>query len=74
MHVKFSSNASFVKLLFFIVVLLHAYLSCFHSVSDVVRMVTKVDIPPHKTMLELFPSFAEDEDCELVPAIRYLLL
>ncbi|XP_071350333.1 ubiquitin-like modifier-activating enzyme 1 [Trachinotus anak] len=44
------------------------------SVSDVVRRVTKADIPPHKKMLELIPSFAEDEDCESVPPIRYLLL
>ncbi|XP_070758788.1 ubiquitin-like modifier-activating enzyme 1 [Enoplosus armatus] len=44
------------------------------SVSDVVRMVTKTDIPPHKKILELIPSFSEDEDCELVPNIRYLLL
>lgn len=44
------------------------------SVSDVVRMVTKTHIPPHKKMLELIPSFAEDEECELVPTIRYLLL
>lgn len=44
------------------------------SVSDVVRMVTKIHIPPHKKMLELIPSFAEDEECELVPTIRYLLL
>ncbi|XP_039972402.1 ubiquitin-like modifier-activating enzyme 1 [Xiphias gladius] len=43
------------------------------SVSDVVRMVTKADIPPHKKMLELIPSFAEDEDCESVPPIRYML-
>ncbi|GAA6221943.1 ubiquitin-like modifier-activating enzyme 1 [Lates japonicus] len=43
------------------------------SVSDVVRMVTKADIPPHKKMLELVPSFEEDEDCESVPPIRYLL-
>ncbi|XP_041836926.1 ubiquitin-like modifier-activating enzyme 1 [Melanotaenia boesemani] len=43
------------------------------SVSDVVKMVTKADIPPHKKMLELIPSFAEDEDCELVPTIRYML-
>ncbi|XP_047439241.1 ubiquitin-like modifier-activating enzyme 1 isoform X2 [Mugil cephalus] len=44
------------------------------SVSDVVKMVTKKDIPPHKKVLELIPSFAEDEDCETVPTIRYLLL
>ncbi|XP_023135555.3 ubiquitin-like modifier-activating enzyme 1 isoform X1 [Amphiprion ocellaris] len=44
------------------------------SVSEVVKMVTKKDIPPHRKMLVLVPSFAEDEDCEYVPAIRYLLL
>nr|XP_046239442.1 ubiquitin-like modifier-activating enzyme 1 isoform X2 [Scatophagus argus] len=44
------------------------------SVSDVVKMVTKTDIPPHKKMLELIPSFVEDEYCELVPNIRYMLL
>lgn len=43
------------------------------SVSDVVRLVTRADIPQHKQMLEMFPSFAEDEDCEEVPPIRYLL-
>lgn len=50
------------------------YIVYFCSVSDVVRMVTKTHIPPHKKMLELIPSFAEDEECELVPTIRYLLL
>ncbi|XP_035007429.1 ubiquitin-like modifier-activating enzyme 1 [Hippoglossus stenolepis] len=44
------------------------------SVSDVVSMVTKADVPPHVQMLELVPSFAEDEECEKVPPIRYLLL
>lgn len=44
------------------------------SVSDVVKMVTKADIPPHQKVLELIPSFEEDEDCETVPPIRYLLL
>ncbi|XP_061583291.1 ubiquitin-like modifier-activating enzyme 1 [Cololabis saira] len=44
------------------------------SVSDVVKMVTKADIPPHKKMLDLIPSFEEDEDCETVPTIRYMLL
>ncbi|XP_078104826.1 ubiquitin-like modifier-activating enzyme 1 [Sander vitreus] len=44
------------------------------SVSDVVKMVTKKDIPPHKKMLELISSFAEDKDCESVPPIRYVLL
>ncbi|XP_059184316.1 ubiquitin-like modifier-activating enzyme 1 [Centropristis striata] len=43
------------------------------SVSDLVRIVTKKDIPPNKKMLELMASFTEDEDCEIVPAIRYLL-
>lgn len=43
------------------------------SVSEVVRMVTKADIPPHVKRLDLVPSFAEDEDCEQVPTIRYLL-
>uniref|UniRef100_A0A3B4GA87 E1 ubiquitin-activating enzyme n=1 Tax=Pundamilia nyererei TaxID=303518 RepID=A0A3B4GA87_9CICH len=38
-------------------------------VSDVVKEVTKEDIPPHKKMLELIPSFSEDEDCESVPTI-----
>ncbi|XP_053172393.1 ubiquitin-like modifier-activating enzyme 1 [Scomber japonicus] len=44
------------------------------SVSDVVKSVMKADIPPHKKMLDLTPSFTEDEDCETVPTIRYLLL
>lgn len=43
------------------------------SVSDVVRTVTRAEIPPHKKMLDLIPSFAEDEDAELVPPIRYML-
>lgn len=43
-------------------------------VSEVIKKVTKIDIPPHKKMLELFPSFTEDEDCEQVPCIQYLLL
>uniref|UniRef100_A0A4W5M2P3 Ubiquitin-activating enzyme E1 C-terminal domain-containing protein n=1 Tax=Hucho hucho TaxID=62062 RepID=A0A4W5M2P3_9TELE len=42
------------------------------SVSDVVRLVTKIEVPQHLHMLEMFPSFAEDEDCETVPPIRYL--
>lgn len=44
------------------------------SVSDLVKKVTKQEIPPHKKMLELVPSFTEDEDCNTVPNIRYLLL
>ncbi|KAM9409596.1 ubiquitin-like modifier-activating enzyme 1 [Pholidichthys leucotaenia] len=43
-------------------------------VSDLVKMVMKTDIPPNKKMLELVPSFEEDEDSESVPIIRYLLL
>lgn len=43
-----------------------------------VRMVTKTDIPPHKKMLDLIPSFEEEdeeeEDCESALTIRYLLL
>lgn len=35
-------------------------------------MVTKTGIPAHKQMLEIIPTFAEDEDCEKVPPIRYL--
>lgn len=47
---------------------------CLCSVSEVVKTVTKAEIPPHVKRLDLVPSFAEDEDCELVPTIRYLLL
>lgn len=36
-------------------------------------MATKADIPPHKKVLDLVPSFAEDEDCNQVPTIRYML-
>lgn len=37
-------------------------------------MATKADIPPHKKVLDLVPSFAEeDEDCNQVPTIRYVL-
>ncbi|XP_029005446.1 ubiquitin-like modifier-activating enzyme 1 [Betta splendens] len=43
------------------------------SVSDLVRTVTRKDIPPNTKMLDLIPSFAEDEDSEQVPTIRYLL-
>ncbi|KAM4582095.1 ubiquitin-like modifier-activating enzyme 1 isoform 2-T2 [Fundulus diaphanus] len=44
------------------------------SMSDLVKKVTKAEIPPHEKMLELIPSFEEDEDCETVPIIRYKLL
>lgn len=47
---------------------------CLCSVSEVVKTVTKADIPPHVKRLDLVPLFAEDEDWELVPTIRYLLL
>lgn len=43
-------------------------------VSELIKKVTKAEIPPHKKMLELFPSFTEDEDSEQVPRIQYLLL
>ncbi|KAK3557113.1 hypothetical protein QTP70_024648 [Hemibagrus guttatus] len=41
-------------------------------VSEVVQMVTKTEIPAHIQMLEIMPSFEEDEDCEKVPPVRYL--
>ncbi|TSM36135.1 Ubiquitin-like modifier-activating enzyme 1 [Bagarius yarrelli] len=41
-------------------------------VSEVVQMVTKAEIPAHVQMLEIIPSFAEDEDCEKVPPVMYL--
>lgn len=45
------------------------------SVSEVVRMVTKNEIPPHKKMLELVPMFEEEEeDSDDCLTIRYLLL
>ncbi|XP_073325275.1 ubiquitin-like modifier-activating enzyme 1 [Pagrus major] len=44
------------------------------SVSDVVKKITRKDIPPHKKVLDLIPSFSEDEDNEMAPTIRYLLL
>lgn len=44
------------------------------SVSELIKKVTKADVPAHVKMLELFPSFTEDEDCEVVPRIQYLLL
>ncbi|XP_053492231.1 ubiquitin-like modifier-activating enzyme 1 [Ictalurus furcatus] len=41
-------------------------------VSEVVQMATKTEIPAHKQMLEIMPSFAEDEDCEKVPPVSYV--
>ncbi|KAI7807986.1 ubiquitin-like modifier-activating enzyme 1 [Triplophysa rosa] len=43
------------------------------SISDLISSVTKSEIPVHEEMLEIIPSFAEDEDCLNVPPIRYLL-
>ncbi|CAJ1050608.1 ubiquitin-like modifier-activating enzyme 1 [Xyrichtys novacula] len=46
------------------------------SVSDLVKQGTKKEIPPHKKMLELIPSFAEEEDSDSDSdylTIRYLL-
>ncbi|CAL1609434.1 unnamed protein product [Knipowitschia caucasica] len=43
-------------------------------VSELIEKVTQEEIPPHKNMMELVPSFDEDVDCELVPNIHYLLL
>ncbi|XP_034022237.1 ubiquitin-like modifier-activating enzyme 1 [Thalassophryne amazonica] len=42
------------------------------SVSDVVTTVTRAEIPQHKQVLELIPSFTEDEECDPVPPIRYV--
>ena len=46
----------------------------FYRVSEVVCRVTKEEIPPHVEMLEMVPSFAEDEDCLIVPSIKYVLI
>ncbi|XP_052414184.1 ubiquitin-like modifier-activating enzyme 1 [Carassius gibelio] len=43
------------------------------SITDLVRTATKREIPDHQQMLEIVPSFEEDEDCQTVPPIRYLL-
>ncbi|XP_034143074.1 ubiquitin-like modifier-activating enzyme 1 isoform X3 [Esox lucius] len=42
------------------------------SVSEVVSLATKTEVPEHLCVLEMFASFAEDEDCETFPPIRYL--
>lgn len=42
------------------------------SISALVRSVNK-EIPDHQEMLEIVPSFAEDEDCVDVPPIRYII-
>lgn len=44
------------------------------SITDLVRTATKREIPDHQQMLEIIPSFEEDEDCQTVPPIRYLLM
>lgn len=55
--------------------IIYVYYNIFFSVSDVVRMATKAEIPPHKKMLDLIPSFGEDEDddSDSFLTIRYLL-
>lgn len=74
MHVSYEC---FVVLFYYLYVILIGTLLLkrfyFYSVSDVVKLAAKTDIPPHKKMLELVPSFSEDEDCPTVPFIRYLL-
>lgn len=39
-----------------------------------VHSVTKKEVPPNVEMLEMVASFAEDEDCEEVPPIKYVLI
>ncbi|XP_061113280.1 ubiquitin-like modifier-activating enzyme 1 [Conger conger] len=41
------------------------------SVSDVVRTVTRAEIPPHQQVLEFFAAFAEEEDDDADLPIRY---
>uniref|UniRef100_A0A673GSB9 Ubiquitin-activating enzyme E1 n=1 Tax=Sinocyclocheilus rhinocerous TaxID=307959 RepID=A0A673GSB9_9TELE len=43
------------------------------SITDLVRTATKHEIPDHQQMLEIVPSFEEDEDFQTVLFIRYLL-
>ncbi|KAL1272354.1 hypothetical protein QQF64_028216 [Cirrhinus molitorella] len=43
------------------------------SITDLVRTAAKREVPDHQQMLEIIPSFEEDEDCQTVPPIRYLL-
>ncbi|XP_041946570.1 ubiquitin-like modifier-activating enzyme 1 [Alosa sapidissima] len=43
-------------------------------VTEVVSSVTKEEIPPHVEVLEMVPSFVEDEDCEQIPPIKYVLI
>ncbi|TRY66816.1 hypothetical protein DNTS_004768 [Danionella cerebrum] len=43
------------------------------SISDLVRLATKREIPANQEMFEIIPSFEEDEDCPNVPAIRVML-
>ncbi|XP_051986480.1 ubiquitin-like modifier-activating enzyme 1 [Xyrauchen texanus] len=42
------------------------------SISDLIRSVTKSEIPALQQMFEIIPSFVEDEECEKTPPIRYL--
>ncbi|KAM9483646.1 ubiquitin-like modifier-activating enzyme 1 [Clarias gariepinus] len=75
-HVKEKYNLTITALFYGTAVLFADYFN--HTdrlkqrVSEVVQMVTKTGIPAHKQMLEIIPTFAEDEDCEKVPPIRYL--
>lgn len=72
MHVHYAKFTVLFYSLYVILIGTHWFF--FYSVSDVVKTATKTrDIPPHKKMLELVPSFLEDEDCPTVPFIRYLL-
>ncbi|XP_072540988.1 ubiquitin-like modifier-activating enzyme 1 [Salminus brasiliensis] len=76
-HIKDKHNLTVTGLYYGPAVLYADY--CNHAdrlkqrVSEVVTMVTKTEIPAQQQMLEIIPSFAEDEDCEKVPPIRYLL-
>ncbi|XP_026856466.2 ubiquitin-like modifier-activating enzyme 1 [Electrophorus electricus] len=76
-HIKETYNLSIIGLYYGPAVLYSDYSNpadrLKQRVSDVVQTVTKTVIPPHQQMLEIIPSFAEDEDCQKVPPIRYLL-
>ncbi|KAI5619526.1 ubiquitin-like modifier-activating enzyme 1 [Silurus asotus] len=72
-HVKDNYNLTITGLFYGSAVLYYNHADRLKQrVSEVVQMVTKTEIPAHKQMLEIIPSFAEDEDCERVPPLRYL--
>ncbi|KAI5109010.1 ubiquitin-like modifier-activating enzyme 1 [Silurus meridionalis] len=72
-HVKDNYNLTITGLFYGSAVLYYNHADRLKQrVSEVVQMVTKREIPAHKQMLEIMPSFAEDEDCETVPPLRYL--